>query len=114
MPNIEQLQVAESTVQQMQAAVRLLIDNLGEDASREGLLDTPRVGSFSFQRLDNFFEYSKFFKFSQHQQFLVVICSASHRLGSTWQPLAMPAIAVVEPLETLSSTSLSYQVALTV
>ena len=41
--DLERLDVAEDTLQQMQAAVQVLIEELGEDASREGLRDTPRV-----------------------------------------------------------------------
>jgi GTP cyclohydrolase I len=42
----ERLDVAKSTLEEMQAAVRKLIAGVGEDAAREGLIDTPRVRIF--------------------------------------------------------------------
>lgn len=35
--------LADGTVDKMQAAVRTLIHGVGEDPSREGLIETPRV-----------------------------------------------------------------------
>ena len=37
------LTVGAGAMQHMQAAVRVLIEGVGEDSGREGLLDTPRV-----------------------------------------------------------------------
>ena len=41
---LEKMELADGTLEKMQAAVKTLILGVGEDPSREGLLETPRVG----------------------------------------------------------------------
>lgn len=53
---LEGMDLADGTLDSMQAAVRVLIEGVGEDPSREGLLDTPRVSDASIACI-NFFPY---------------------------------------------------------
>ena len=45
---LDRMGLAEDTLEKMQEAVKTLIHGVGEDPSREGLLETPRVSKFPF------------------------------------------------------------------
>ncbi len=40
---LEGMDLADGMLESMQEAVKILIEGIGEDPTREGLLDTPRV-----------------------------------------------------------------------
>jgi GTP cyclohydrolase I len=42
--NLESMAGGQDTLERMQSAVTLLLRGLGEDPTREGLRETPRVG----------------------------------------------------------------------
>ena len=42
---LDRMELTDGTVDKMQAAVRTLIQGVGEDPTREGLLETPRVSA---------------------------------------------------------------------
>jgi GTP cyclohydrolase I len=44
---LERMELADDTLEKMQEAVKTLIHGVGEDPSREGLLETPRVSKFT-------------------------------------------------------------------
>jgi len=45
---LDRMELADGTLEKMQEAVKTLIHGVGEDPSREGLLETPRVSKLIF------------------------------------------------------------------
>lgn len=45
---LDRMELADGTLEKMQEAVKTLIHGVGEDPTREGLLETPRVSELDF------------------------------------------------------------------